>query len=310
MAKVYGVGNLDTRLSASMEDYIQTKPVNNIFNTNPTLRYLLANKTIKEGESLNVPVTYVQPTNVAPITAYGVVDVTPQDTDTTANYRWRMYPSPIRVSDKELAENTGKKVFDLVTHKTDVQMRELRDTLNGDFWATTQSGERTETFVTMTDTTTSIGGISAAAYWQGVSTTGGSFASQGTDDWETTILQIANEGSEMPTVGLTTRTVYEFYLKHGRAKVEIPATQKLSLGFKVAEFMGVDIIWDSDVTSGVTQFVNTEFTKLCLHRMHNFKVGKFIRPHNGLNQTAIISVMLNLATTKRGSLGRVTAQVA
>lgn len=313
MAKNYGL-NLDSRLSASLEVYFSNKVADNIFDRYPSLRKLWADrKETDGGESISEAITYLVNSNVTALsTPYQEVDTTPQDNETTLNDRLRIYAAPVTISDVELDENRGRKIFNLLEQKMDNAMWSLRRTLNTDLWATSQSGGKINTFQQLVATTGTIHSLASASYWQAITTASGSFASRGLDDMRSTFNQCSVEGDMPPNMIVTDRATHERYEKFGQtgSTVYLPATtteHDLNLGFNTVRFRGVPIFYDLAAPSGEMYFLNTNHTKLVVSRHHNFRVGKFIRPHNAIVQTAIITMRGQLFTSNRRLNGKMTS---
>lgn len=316
MAKNYGL-NLDSRLSASLEVLFNNRVEDNIFNRYPTLKKLWTDrKETDGGESIIEPITYLVNSNVTALsTPYEQVDTTPQDNELTLNDRFRMYTAPITISDIELDENRGRKIFNLLEQKMDNAMWSLRRQLNTDLWASSQSGGNVNTFQQIVATTGTIHSLASASYWQAITTTSGSFAAQGLDDMRSTYNQCSIEGDMPPNMIVTDRVDHERYEKFGQTSstVYLPATTSehdLNLGFTTLRFRGVPVFFDLAAPSGEMFFLNTNHTKLVVSKHHNFRVGQFIRPHNVLAQTAIISMRVQLFTSNRRLNGKMTSMTA
>lgn len=306
MAKVYGPLNLDSRLSASLEVSFNNKVEDNIFNRYPTLKKLWDDrKTTDGGESINQPITYLVNNNVTALAdPYEEVDTTPQNNETTANDRFRIYTAPISVSDVEIDENRGRKIFPLVQQKLDNAMWSLRRQLNTDLWAASQTAGNINTFQEIVSAAGTIHSIPTASYWQAVVVGSGSFATQGISDMRSSVNQASIEGDMPPTMIVTDRATHERYENEGQsvANIYLPPTTNehdMNLGFNTLRFRGIPVFFDLSSPANKMYFINTNHTKLVVSKHHNFRVGEFIRPHNALAQTAIVSMRAQLYTGNR-----------
>lgn len=305
-AKVYGPTNLDTRLSASLEVLFNNKVIDNIFNRYPTLKKLWDDrKETDGGESINQPITFLINNNVKALaTPFEEVDTTPQNAQTTANDAFRIYTAPISVSDVEIDENRGRKIFPLVKQKLNDAMWSMRRELNTDIWAAAQTGGTLNTFQEIISASGTIHKIATASFWQAVVIGSGSFATQGISDMRKAVNQASIEGDMPPTMIVTDRATHERYENEGQAVANIylpPTTDEhdMNLGFNTLRFRGIPVFFDLSAPADKMFFVNTNDTKLVVSKHHNFRVGEFIRPHNALAQTAIVSMRAQLFTGNR-----------
>ena len=315
MAKAYGLNNINTRLSASTEIWIQKQPQNVIFNRHPGLSLLRSKAKMQPGgESINANLEYVIPTSVGSYSGFQVLNTTPQDFATTINYRFRHYFASVNVSGEMRRENAQNSVFDIVQGMTENAMKGVVDLMSTDVWAASQSGNALDTLPAYTATTGTVGQISATGntWWQSTVTASGTFASQGLDDVRTLYNSVSNEGGERPDLGFTTQSVAEFWEKYAlvKGKLDIPNTKKVDLGIDAMEYKGASIVWDADIPSGQFFFVNSDYTSLVIDSGVNFKSRGFVEARDGDHATNLILFRGNLVTTKRSSLGKLTGITA
>lgn len=316
MAKAYGLANINSRLAASQEVYINKMPVDTIYDAHPFLLLLRKKaKRVNGGESININVEYTTVSNVQSYTGFQTLDVTGQDVFTNGNYRFRQYVGPVSISDEMRRENTqGGRIFDLVGALTKSEMKGVVNKLSEDIWASSQSGTNLDTLPAMISTTGTVGQISATGntWWQATSTASGSFASQGLEDMRTTYHTISKEGTEQPDIMVTTQSIFEFIEKFAMTKGQIylPPTRNTNLGFENFSYRKANIVWDNDATSGEMQFINSQFTYLVIDSGKDMKATKFVQPHNADAATSLIRWRGNLVTEKRTSLGKMTSVTA
>lgn len=191
----YGPSNVDSLLSTTLSA-VRKKMADNIFTRIPLFNWLKQKSKITEngGASVVCPVMFGKNSTAKPYSGYGIIDTTPQEGMTAAQYAWKQYAATVSISGLEEQQNRGDKaIIKLLEAKVKQAEMSLRDKLDVDMWATSTATNAILALPTIVDTTTSIGDISKSSnsWWQAQVTASGSFAARGLSDlrslWNTII---------------------------------------------------------------------------------------------------------------------------
>lgn len=226
----------------------------------------------KTGESIEVRVQLDKSSNSKALeSGYSEFSKDVQDTTRVLRANWKLYGGTVIISGQDRRNNRGmERIADLLEHRVKTEVNSLVDLVAQDLYNGDGVSELTglDSIISAND---SIQNASGASYshWNSrgvsakgtaagsISFSGGSFASQGVDDWIKAWMG-SSEGMKQPEFLLTTEDVYRYY--EGSLAPEIRYS-KLAVGdgsFRNLQFRGKPIFHDSYATSGVTYFVNTE----------------------------------------------------
>lgn len=318
-----GNSNFSTAiLSTTLKNYRKTLE-NNIFKNIP-LFYWLTEKGHKKnedgGERIVVPLLYGDNTTTKAYSGYEVLDTTPQEGMTAAEYQWKQYSSSITISGREELQNAGKsRVINLLEAKTKQTEKSIRNKMdidalssNGDS-ATGMTGLRA--LVAVTPTTGTVGNIDRSeagnTWWRNNSTASvGSFAAGGLDAMRTMYNTCSDVGQDFPDLILTTQTVFEYYEKVLQVQERFNDNKTADAGFMNLKFKGATMMFDPNVVSGYMYFLNSEYLSLVVHSGCDFKMRDFIIPENQDCKTALILWMGNMVMSnaaRQGVLSGITA---
>jgi hypothetical protein len=273
------------------------------------------------GYDVVLPVRYANKTSQT-IGAYDEVDVTPIEGATVSRWDWALSASSITISDAEVARNTGdNQKINLVTLKTSQAVDGItedfnRRTLagNGENVSTQIATAHTEagsTFVVplpaivaKSPSTGTVGGLDRATYtwWrnQALDATDSNFKSQ-LHSLRTLRKDCEKGVGGGPNFHLVDENVYLWYEKALSADHRNPSYQKADIPFQALAFYGEAVTWDEDMpewdagdtvldtAKGTWLMLNMNFLKVKYDPTANFEPGPFIRPHNQLVKTALLS---------------------
>lgn len=279
-----------------------------------------AKMTVDGGRTIVVPVTYSKNSTAAAYAGYGIIDVTPQDNETAAEYAWAQYAASIAISGRDERQNSGSKVkiINLLQAKTDNAEMALKTKLDVDLFGTQLTNSAGSNGInglqSLVDTTSTVGNINRGtagnAFWQGQVTASGSFATQGLDNMRTLYNNCSLDGMGNPDLGLTTQTVFEYYEKSLQTQQRFTDTNTLDGGFQNLKFKGMTLMWDTNAPSGVMFMLNSEFVKLAVHPDGDLKTTEFVKPANQDAKVANVLFMGNvilLQSRRHGKLTGITA---
>jgi hypothetical protein len=264
------------------------------------------------------------------------VDTTPIEGATVSRWDWAQAASSITISDKEVSQNQGEnRIINLATLKTSQTVDGIVEDFNRRTLAgngenvttaiTTAHTENGSTFVTplpaivaKSPTTGTVGGLNRATYtwWrnQTADCTDTNFKTQLHSLRQMRLLCEKGVGGG-PDFHLVDENVYLWYEKALSADHRNPSYQKADIPFQALAFYGQPVTWDEDMpewdagdtvldtAKGTWVMLNMKFLKVKYDPSANFEVGPFIRPHNQLVKTALVSWRGALCTSNRKKHG-------
>ena len=308
----------DAVLTTTLAEYSKTMR-DQIFDVYPFLSWLngklgiaLRGSTIKRsisgGESIVEHLMYEQNSTVGSYSGYESLDTTPQDGMTIARFNWKQYSGSISINGLEKRNNQGEaKLIDLLQAKTTQTEMSLRDSLSvaafGD--GTGNGGKDLTGLQALVSCTSTLGGLAPATYtwWKGnVTTSAGSFATNGLNKMRTTFNNISF-GNDKPDFIVTDQTTFEYFEKSLQPQERYSNTKAANSGFLNLTFKGIPVVFDRDCITGYMYFLNSNAMNLVVHSEADFKTGEFITPENQDASTAIVLFQGNLTTNNRRKLG-------
>lgn len=312
----YGVANVDSLLATTLSA-VQKTLADNIFKRYPYFFYLRdKNKVTKSGgASLIVPLMYAVNSTAKEYNGYDILDTTPQDGLTAAQYQWKQYSVSITISGREERQNSGKeRIVSLLESKTKQAEMSLARQLDIDLWASTQNSSKLGALPVIVDNTGTVGDVAGASqtWWRSTDTASGSFAAQGLTDMTTLYNTILNEsqGDGAPDLIVTTQSVHEFYEGSQRSQLRYSDNKLADAGFDNIKFKNAPIVFDTNVPSGALYMLRSDNLWLCVHSDANFKTTEFVKPANQDARTAQVLLQAEIITDNRRKLGRLTGITA
>lgn len=313
--------SFDYIASTTLQNY-QPQLQDNIYKKLPFFYWMMekgSKMTVDGGRTIVVPVTYAKNSTAAAYAGYGIIDVTPQDNETAAEYAWGQYASSIAVSGRDERQNSGSKVkiINLLQAKTDNAEMALKMKLDVDLFGSQLTNAAGSNGInglqSLVDATSTVGNITrggANTFWNAQTTASGSFATQGLDNMRTTYNNCSLDGMGNPDLGLTTQTVFEYYEKSLQTQQRFTDTATLDGGFQNLKFKGMTLMWDSNCNSGTMYFLNSEFIKLAVHPDGDLKTTDFVKPANQDAKIANVLFMGNVILLQSRRNGKMTSITA
>ena len=313
----YGPANVDGLLSHSLSA-VRKKLADNIFTRIPLFMWFKqkARMTEEGGATLVVPLMYGKNTTAKSYSGYGILDTTPQDGLTAAQYQWAQYSASISISGREeRIQNKGEKaVIKLLDSKVTQAEMSLRDQLDINLWATATTGTNILALPTIVDTTTTIADVSKSAnsWWQAQVNASGSFAAQGKADMNVTYNEILNQSMDNtgPDFICGTQAVYEFYENSLTAQLRYTDNKFADAGFENLKYKGATMTFDGNVPSGNLFFLRSDNLKLVTNEATNFITTPFIKPENQDARVAQILWAGQVVSDNNRKLGKMTGITA
>lgn len=313
----YGPSNVDALLSTTLSA-VRKKFADNIFTKIPLFMWLKSKAKITEdgGATLVVPLMYGKNTTAKSYSGYGIIDVTPQEGLSAAQYKWAQYAATVTISGlEERIQNVGDSaVIKILDSKIKQAEMSLRDKLDIDMWASAVTGTNMNTLATMVDTTTSIADVSKSAnsWWQAQVTASGSFAARGLADMRGLYNNISNQSLSggAPDFICSDQTAYQFYEAQLQPQQRFTDEKMAGAGFENLRYKGATFTYDPNTPAGTLFMLSSDALKLVTSKGTNFITTPFIKPENQDAKVAQILWAGQLASDNIRRLGKLTGITA
>lgn len=316
--------NFNTLVSTTLKNY-RTTLTDNITGHNALWYQLKERGFIREedgGTSIVEPLLIARNSTVKSYRGYDLLDTTPQEGITAAEYEWKQIAGAVTISGEEEFKNGGNKTRIINLLKAKVTQLELSMMLemNRQLMADgTGNGGKDLTGLALAvedgAAWSTYGGIDSNTYpywrnqWIGSTAT---FASAGLSRMRT-IYNSASRGSDKPTIIITSQYLYEQY-----EALLVPNERFMDMsmgdaGFLNLMFKATPMVFDDDMPfedlatdEHQMLFLNAKYMNFVIGKGKNFVVTDLVKPEN---QDAKVSHTLlygNLTISNRARQGRLT----
>ena len=313
----WGPSNVDTLLATTLSVFTDKELNDNIFRGIPTWEYLnKKNRVTKSGgASLLVRLLYQKNSTAQFYSGFDVLDTTPQEGQTVAQYKWGRAAASISISGQEQDQNSGEaSVADLMGDKVEQAMMSLADLLALQVYSATNNSKAISNLPLFVDASSTIGDINSStnSWWQAQVKASGSFAAQGRSDWTNVYntLSIQGRRASPPDFGVTTQTVFEAYESSLIPQMRYADNKMGDAGFENLRFKGMTIMFDPNVPTGECYFLSSDALKLCVHSKRNFTRTPMVKPSNQDALTGQVIWMGQFVTNNRRKLAKFTGMTA
>lgn len=262
------------------------------------------------GTSIVEPLLTGVNSTVKSYSGYDLIDVTPQEGISAAEFSWKQIAGSVSISGEEEFKNSGSKtrILSLLEAKLTQLEESMKLTLNEQLFAdgTNNSGKDiTGLALAVEDGTawSTYGGIDSSVaanqfwrnQWLG---SVGSFAANGIDKWRT-LFNSASRAASKPTLIVTTQDVFEAYEKSLTVNERFTDTKMGDAGFQNLLYKNVPIVFDEDCQSGFTYFLNSDFLRFVIGKGRNFVNTPFQKPENQEAKVSHVILYGNLTCNNR-----------
>lgn len=306
--------NFDSLVATTLKLYSPTLHDN--VTEHQALFFLLKEKGFQEerdgGETIVEPLLTGENSTVSSYSGYDIIDTTPQDNITAAEYNWKQVAGSVSISGDEEFKNSSSraKVISLLEGKIkDLEIAMELD-LNEQIYSDgTGNGGKDITGLNLAVENgaawSSYGGIDSNTYTYWRNTW---LAEAGALDLASmrNVFNSSSRGNSKPELIVTTQDVFEDYEALALANNEIsrPDTRLGDAGFVNLTFKMVPIVFDEDCPTGVMLFLNPNFMKWIVGRGRNFVATPFQRPKDQDAKVSQILLYAQLILTNRKRQGR------
>lgn len=301
--------NYDNLSALTRDKYIPLL-VDNIFESNVLChRMLRKSKAAASGNKVLQPLEYAKADAKGFYSGYDVLDTSPTEVFTDAEYEWKQAYATISISGKEEALNDGKeRVIDLLEAKVKNAEKTIKQ-MFGEKLYSTANGTSDEGFMGLQHVCAVdrvMGGIDSndategESWWDaghvGTGTT--TYANASNPDHDDNIVSDIREaygaltiGSDKPTLIVTSQIAFDAYEECLTAQKRFGASSKslADAGFTNLLYRGTPIVVDDECPAGKMFFLNEKYIGFRHHRKRNFKFEGFQKP---VNQDARVAKIL------------------
>lgn len=279
-------------LNAVTQKYILPKLFDNIFDSNPLLKRLLASGQYKSqngGTQLTVPLSYSQITATGWYKGAETLDTSENELLTAAAYDWCNLYAGITITEEDELKNGGDAgVLKILASKTQIAEKTIKDSLGTGLYS---DGTDAKSIVGLRDIVAvdqTVGGISQSdnSWWRGqVDSTSTTLTISAVN----TVYENSSIDSEKPTVAMSTRTNYVRYYNLLQPQQRFTDSETARGGFQNLMFNGIPWISDSHCPANHVFLLNEKHLWLFFHPDRNFSMEPYQKP---LNQQVKVSRIL------------------
>ena len=264
------------QVSGLTHQLINESSADNIYDSNPTLRFLLSKGQVVEdgGIHIQLPIMYAKVSAAGSFKKYSLLDTTPNDTETAAKWNWKYYYGHSIVSKTELWENSGKsQAVNLLKQKTKNCLAKVRDLVATDMFSTNaDSAEGFNGLRNTVDATGTAGGI-AQSDFAGWASDEDSTATMDEPVLMQNILDVTI-GSDEPDFMVCTKAIYKSVWALFQANQRFGEAEVFKGGAKYLMFNGIPIFHDSHCPANHLFGMNSRWLYLYVHRDANWSMEK------------------------------------
>lgn len=267
MAAQLAVGVFNKVLAAATGMYVEKFGMQ-VYNASPVFKKILdgGNKRKWTGESVRIKMVGATYKAAKSYTDFDTIDVAKSEPFTRADFEMGGYSQAVTFSGMELAKTKGNetKLFDMAKVETQVAVQSIRDLMATHLFAATNDSKGVLSLATITDATTTIGGVSGSGNWGGTTTTSGSYAAQGKTDMWTLFLTLSQYAtltgagvSEPDLIVMNNTTGYRYYISVMESGMRYAPGEKGDVSFGSVTFMGKQVMPDPFCASGNIYMLST-----------------------------------------------------
>jgi len=303
-------------LSTTLDAYTESTMRDNIFDSNAlfyTLKKEGAYVPQNGGKRILEPIMFEKNSTAKSYDGYELLDVTPQNGLTDAEFDWKQYSVQVSIDGKSERINSGDSAaINLLDTKIKQAEMSIIDQLNqGLFGDGTGNGGKDLTGVEIAvDSTGTYGNIARGTYSYWASYEESTSAVLTVAYVRNLVTGISSGGKDTPRLHITTDTLYNKYEELLFDKQRFVNVMDAEAGFDNIKYKGGMITWDEGCVSTNWYALNTNYLKFRYHPDADFKNTPFIQPDN---QDAMVSKILwmgNLTGSNSRRQGKLTGKTA
>jgi len=285
------------------------KLADNIFDSNPYFERTRRKSLMKldGGDSIMVPLNYATPTASGWYSGNDTLNISDNDQITAAQYEWRQAYTAVSISRLEEIKNSGDSAkLSLAKSKMEIAEKNLADILGTAMYNDGSVAKALHGLRHIVATANTVGGISQStnSWWQAqVDSTSTVLTMSALQ----TQYNAAAIGNDVPTVGFTTRTIYNLYYNLLQPAQRFQDKDTARAGFTSLMFNGIPILSDSPCPASNLFFLNENYLMLKVHKDEFFRDEPFAKPINQNIRVSKIFFAGNLCSSNNRMHARLSA---
>jgi hypothetical protein len=301
------------QLNAITHKKILPKMYDNIFDSNPLLKRILASgqyQSQEGGTSIDVPLNYASTSSSGWYSGTETLATDDNESISAASFSWKNLYTGITISDEDELKNSGAAgVLKLVASKSMIAEKTIKDLLGTALYSDGTDSSSIQGLRDIVATDQTVGGIDQSSYswWQ----------AQVDSSTTTMTLSALNSlfedcviDSEKPTVAVATRANYNRYYNLLQPQQRFQDSSVAKGGFQSLMFNGLPFISDSHVPTNHVFFINEKHLHLFYHPQRNFSMEPWQKPLNQQLKLCRILWMGALASSNNRLHGKFSALAA
>ena len=265
------------QVSGLTHQLINESSADNIYDSNTLLRHLQSKGQVVEegGIHIQLPIMYAKVGAAGTFKKYGLLDTTPNDTETAAKYLWKYNYGHVIVSKTELWENSGKsQAVNLLKQKTKNCLAAVRDNIGTQIFSTNDdNAEGVNGLRNTIDATGTVGGIAQSDFAGWASDEDAATAAMTVTALEQAILD-ASIGSDEPDLMVGTKAIWKSVFLLAEADQRFGPGDTYKMGGKYLLFSGIPIVHDSHCPAQFLFGINSRWMYWYVHSQANFSMEK------------------------------------
>lgn len=311
--------NFDTLTSTTLMNYKKTL-TDNIFTANPLFYKLKENNQMKTdnsgGSKIVVPLMHGMNNTAKSYSGYGIIDVTPQDGLSAAEYEWKQYAVGISISGKEEFQNQGEgRLINLLESKIKQAELSLIDLFAADLFKASSLVGADDLVsipqIVSDDGLGTIGNISTTGntWWKNYQTSGASTSVVYDNLIAKTfdVLLNTSKGNDRVDIGIFPSAVFlgleGLLVKTINFVPGLQDKKAVDIGYDNYRIKGCTIMYDENCISATGYFLNSRYIQLVTGAGKDFVSSPWIKPDNGDYKTSMIMWYGNLVCSNRARQG-------
>lgn len=259
----------------------QKTVADNVTNNNGLLTRLKTRGNIIEtggGDTIYKPLTYAENGNFQYYSGYEVLDISPTDMITSANYDWKQAASNVSISGLEMRQNSGsERIINLMETRINNTMSTIANNISTGIYSdgTASGGKQVgglQLLIADDPTTGTVGGIDRATYsfWRNVSSdvSGTPATASNIRGYMNTVFNQLVRGNDVPDLLVADNNYFGFYQDSLQTQQRFTTDGDLgSAGFSSLKYNNSDVILESGsgIATNHMYFINTKYLFLEVH---------------------------------------------
>jgi len=300
--------------------------VDQVFTATPLTLWLQKKGGIKldgtGGRYIEVPLSYAVNETVKSLGKGDTISLSDTSILTVAQYTWKYLAGSIVRYMVDDAQNKSKQqILNWINHKIDnlklSLSQSIEEMLFGDGTGSDNKAiEGLQNLVSASPSSAlTVGNIpqSTTTWWRNKQKTAtGSAGAYLLTDMRTMLNDCSNgQGAMMPSILVTTQTVYELYQEEATDQKQIVNKTLGDAEFQNIEFAGRPVVWSANCPSGYMYFLNEKFLQFCVDPDMYFAPTTWKEIPNQVEDRVMqILCKMNMIVSRRKSLGVLTGIAA